>query len=154
LSAVLFAKYRWEHGIADALVDAGADLDVLDAAALGDTARLQELLAANPALVAVRSPDGFTALHYAAYFADGPTVSVLLEAGADPSAVADNPMRVQPLHSAAASGNLEGAQLLLAAGADPNAEQQDGFLPLDAAAQNGDEPMQELLREHGARASR
>jgi ankyrin repeat protein len=79
---------------------------------------------------------------------------VLLEAGADPAAVAANAMRVQPLHSAAASRNVDAAQLLLAAGADPNAEQQDGFLPLDAAVQNGDEPMQELLLAHGARASR
>jgi uncharacterized protein len=101
-----------------------------------------------------RSSDGFTALHYAAFFADGPTVEVLLAAGADPAAVAENPMRVQPLHSAAASRNVEGARLLLSAGADPNAEQQDGFLPLDAAVQNGDEAMQELLRAHGARASR
>jgi ankyrin repeat protein len=63
-------------------------------------------------------------------------------------------MRVQPLHSAAAARNLEGARHLLAAGADSNAEQQDGFLPLDAAVQNGDDAMQELLRAHGARTSR
>jgi ankyrin repeat protein len=79
---------------------------------------------------------------------------VLLDAGADPSAVAENPMRVQPLHSAASARNLDGARLLLAAGADPNAGQQGGFLPLDAAVQNGDEAMQELLRAHGARSSR
>jgi ankyrin repeat protein len=63
-------------------------------------------------------------------------------------------MRVQPLHSAASARNLEGARLLLAAGADPNAEQQGGFLPLDAAVQNGDDAMQDVLRAYGARASR
>lgn len=133
VSAVMAAKYRWEHEIAKSLVDAGAELDVFDAAAAGRVNVLKRLLAENGSLAAARSPDGFTALHYAAYFGDGATVAVLLEAGANPSAVADNPMRVQPLHSAAASRNLEGARLLLAAGADPNAEQQDGFLPLDAA---------------------
>jgi ankyrin repeat protein len=154
LSPVLAAKYVGADEIADALVSAGAPLDVFDAAATGGTARLNELLAADPSLVSARSPDGFTALHYAAYFADGPTVAALLVAGADPAAVADNATRVQPLHSAAASRNLEGARLLLGAGADPNAEQQDGFLPLDAALQNGDDALQELLREHGARSSR
>ena len=154
LSAVLFATYRRQHGIADALVDAGAELDPFDAAATGRTERLEAQLAADRSLAEARSPDGFTALHYAAFFADGPTVAVLLDAGADPSAVAENPMLVQPLHSAAAARNIEGARLLLAAGADPNAEQQGGFLPLDAAVQNGDEAMQDLLQAHGARASR
>jgi ankyrin repeat protein len=154
LSAVLAAKYRWEHEIAKSLVDAGAELDVFDAAATGRVDVLRRLLAEDGSLAAARSPDGFTALHYAAYFGDGPTVAVLLEAGADPSAVAENPMRVQPLHSAATSRNVEGARLLLDAGADPNAEQQDGYLPLDSARQNGDEAMQDLLLAHGARASR
>jgi uncharacterized protein len=154
LSAVLFAKYRWEHGIAEALVDAGAGLDVFDAAATRRVETLRTLLAADHSLVELRSPDGFTALHYAAYFGDGPTIEALLSAGANPSAVAENPMRVQPLHSAATARNLAGAQLLLDAGADANAEQQDGFLPLDSAVQNDDHEMQELLRAHGARASR
>jgi ankyrin repeat protein len=154
LSAVLFARYRGERDIAEALVGAGAELDVFDSAATARVEPLKALLVADDSLAAARSPDGFTALHYAAFFADGQTVEALLDAGADPSAVAQNPMRVQPLHSAAASRNVEGARLLLAAGADPNAEQQDGYLPLDAAVQNGDEAMQELLLAHGARASR
>ena len=154
LSPVLAAKYVGANDIAEALVFAGAPLDVFDAAATGSTARLNELLAADPSLASARSADGFTALHYAAYFANGSTVAALLDAGADPASVAANATRVQPLHSAAASRNLEGARLLLAAGVDPNAEQQDGFLPLDAALQNRDEALQELLREHGARSSR
>jgi ankyrin repeat protein len=154
LTAVLFAKYRLESEIADELVAAGAELDVFGAAATGRLDVLSDLVAADDSLAGARSPDGFTALHYAAYFADGPTVDALLQAGADPSAVAQNPMRVQPLHSAAAARNLEGARLLLAAGADPNAEQQDGYLPLDSAIQAGDEAMQELLRSRGARVSR
>lgn len=63
-------------------------------------------------------------------------------------------MRVQPLHSAAAACNVDVARILVAHGADVNAEQQGGFLPLDAANQNRDETMQELLLAHGARASR
>jgi ankyrin repeat protein len=153
LSPVLAAKYVGQNRIADVLADAGT-VNVFDAAATGRAEELRAILRQLPASAALRSSDGFTALHYAAFFADGPTVAVLLEAGADPSAVAENPMRVQPLHSAAASRNLEGARHLLAAGADPNAEQQDGFLPLDAAVQNDDRELQELLRAHGARTSR
>ena len=153
LSPVLAAKYAGQSGIAELLAAAGP-LDVFEAAATGRRDELRLVLVQQPASAVLRSADGFTALHYAAFFADGPTVAVLLEAGADPLAVAENPMRVQPLHSAAASRNVEGARLLLAAGADPNAEQEDGFRPLDAAVQNGDEAMAALLRSHGARTSR
>jgi uncharacterized protein len=154
LSAVLFATYRLRLELAEALVDAGAELDVFDAAATGGTEQLRTLLAADPQLARAWSPDGFTALHYAAFFGDADGARVLLEAGADPAAVARNQMRVQPLHSAAAAGRADVARLLLEAGADPNAEQQDGFLPLDAANQIRNEPMQELLRRYGARSSR
>ena len=152
LSPVLVAKYVGQDAIAELLAAAGT-VDVFGAAATGRSDELRVILKVQPGAVALRSPDGFTALHYAAFFADGPTVGMLLEAGADPAAVADNPMRVQPLHSAAARRNVEGARLLLAAGADPNAEQQDRFLPLDAAVQNRDEAMEELLRAHGGRTS-
>ena len=70
---------------------------------------------------------------------------ILLEAGADVDAVADNETHVQPLHSAAASRHLEVCRLLLAAGADVNARQAGGFTPLHAAAQNGDPEMVELF---------
>jgi len=60
-------------------------------------------------------------------------------------AVADNEMRVLPLHSAAAGRHLEVCRLLLAAGADVNARQAGGFTPLHAAAQNGDPELIELF---------
>jgi uncharacterized protein len=59
-------------------------------------------------------------------------------------------MRVQPLHSAAAVGANETARLLLDAGADPNARQEGGFRPIDAAAQNGNDELYDLLVERGA----
>ena len=106
LSPVLAAKYVGQDAIAELLAAAGT-VDVFDAAATGRSDELRVILKVQPGAVALRSPDGFTALHYAAFFADGPTVGMLLEAGADPAAVADNPMRVQPLHSAAARRNVE-----------------------------------------------
>jgi uncharacterized protein len=66
------------------------------------------------------------------------------------SAVARNPIRVQPLHSAAAGGHTAVARLLLEHGADPNARQEGGFVPLHAAAQAADEKLYELLLAGGA----
>jgi uncharacterized protein len=149
VSAILDALYRGDRDAAGAAA-AGAELDVLEAAALGDADRVRELVSADRELVALRSPDGFTAVHYAAFFGTADAARVLLEHGADPGAVAENDMRVQPLHSAAAVDANETARLLLDAGADPNAEQQGGFRPVDAAVQNGNDELYALLVERGA----
>jgi ankyrin repeat protein len=154
VSAVMYALYVREPEIARLLASTKGDLDVFEAAALADSDRLREVLVAHPSAATAWSVDGFTALHLAAFLGDADCASLLLERGSDASAVARNPMRVQPLHSAAAARNLEVARLLLDAGADPNAEQQGGLVPLDAALQNRDEELQALLRWHGARASR
>jgi ankyrin repeat protein len=42
------------------------------------------------------------------------------------------------------------AAILLEHGADPNAPTRRGFSPLDAARENDDEKLAELLRSHGA----
>ena len=154
VSPVLYALYVREPEIARLLAATRGELDVFEAAALADADTLGELLAANEESATAVSPDGFTALHLAAFLGDAACARLLLERGADPSAVARNAMRVQPLHSAAAARNLEVSRLLLEVGADPNAEQQGGFRPLDAAIQNRDDALQALLREHGATPSR
>ena len=149
VSAILEALYRGDRDAAESAA-AGAELDVLEAAALGDAERVRELVSGDPELAALRSPDGFTALHYAAFFGTADAARVLLEHGADPGAVAGNDMRVQPLHSAAAVDANETARLLLGAGADGNAVQEGGFRPIDAAAHNGNDELYELLVERGA----
>jgi ankyrin repeat protein len=147
------ALYRGDRDAADTLRAAGAEINVFDAAALGDVGRLRALLEIDPALTHEWSADGFTALHFAAYLGGADAVRVLIEAGSDPRAVARNDMRVQPLHSAAALGDVAACELLLRAGADPNATQQGGFVPLDEALITKNEPLAELLRAHGARLS-
>ena len=69
------------------------------------------------------------------------------------AAVARNDMRVQPLHSAAALGDVDAVRALLDAGADPNAEQQGGFRPLDEALLTENTALAALLRERGAKVS-
>jgi ankyrin repeat protein len=152
VSALLRARYRGDDAEVARLLAAGPDLDVFEAATFGRLDRLRELLAGDPECARSYSPDGFTALHLAAFFDQAETAGILLEAGADPEAVSRNSMLVQPLHSAVAARNVDAARLLLDAGADPDAAQQDGFTPLDAAVQNDDEAMEQLLRKYGAAA--
>ena len=149
MSEIMQALYRGDEDAARRLAGT-AELDVFEAAALGDVARLGEVLAADSTLAKARSDDDFTALHYAAFF-DGPETALLLvDHGADVNAFADNDLGVHPLNSAAAAGQREVAAILLEHGADPNAATRRGFTPLDAARENGDEKLAELLRSHGA----
>ncbi|HEX5468524.1 MAG TPA: ankyrin repeat domain-containing protein [Gaiellaceae bacterium] len=154
IGPVLEALYAGERERAEEL-GAGTELDVFEAAALGAAPRLEELLAADPALARSWSPDGFTALHYAAFFGSPEAVRLLLDAGADLEAPARNGQfapEARPLHSAVAAGRADNAEALLEAGADPNARQHEGFTPLMAAERGGDLELAELLIRHGAQA--
>jgi ankyrin repeat protein len=126
-------------------------LDQFEAAALGSAKRLRALLLEDGAQVDRRSDDGFTALHFAAFFGTSEAAAVLIDAGADVSSVAANDMKVQPLHSAAASRSTSTARLLLAAGAPPDGQQTGGYAPLHEAALHADVELMELLLRHGAR---
>ena len=150
-SPILQALYVGdEEGAREAA--AGRELDVHEAAALNDAERLRELLAQDAGATHARADDDFTPLHYAAFFGGPEAARVLVDAGADVNAFARNEqLEVTPLHSAAAARQTETARVLLEAGADANAEQRGGFTAMDAAKQNGDEELQELLRAHGAR---
>ena len=150
VSDVRQALYRGDRETAEKLVADGATLNVFDAAALGDTDRLGELLANDRGTVDEWSADGFTALHFAAFLGGPAAVRMLLDAGADVGAVARNDMKVQPLHSAAANGNVESCRMLLEAGADPNARQQRDFTPMDEAVQEDNAELIALLEEYGA----
>lgn len=146
VSDLLQAVYRGDDAARDQILARRAPETAFEAAAVGDAARLGELLG-DPAAVAA---DGFTALHLAAFFRHPECVRLLLDGGAPVNAVAANPTRVQPLHSAAAGGDADCVRLLVEAGADVNARQEGGFVPLHASAQNGDEAALETLLAAGA----
>ena len=153
VSAILQARYEGREDDLRALLAARPELDVFEAAAVGESERVHELLASDPARVHAWSDDGFTPLHLACFFDHPELVESLLAAGADVAAVARNPMRVQPLHSAAAGAGARVVAALLERGAEVNARQQGGFVPLHAAAQNGDSDVARLLLDRGADAS-
>ena len=149
-SELLDALYRGDSETVEAKLADSPDLTIFEAAAVGDLERVHELLLLEGGFVDLWSPDGFTALHLAAFFGHQDVAAELLRRGADPNAVARNPMQVQPLHSAAAANDTGICRLLLDHGADPNARQEGGFRPVHAAAQNGNDELLELLVERGA----
>jgi ankyrin repeat protein len=153
MSDVLQAVYRGNRDEAERLA-AGRELDVFEAAALGRTDRLRELLDDDPACANARAEDGFQPLGLASFFGHPEAARLLVERGAEVNSASRNQMKVMPLHSAVATSDpaarYELAELLLEAGADPNAVQQDQFTPLMAADHHGDERLRAILVEHGA----
>jgi uncharacterized protein len=154
MSELLQAVYRGDQARVDELLSAAPELDVFEAAAVGKTERLRELLDEDPSLANAWAPDGFQPLGLASFFGHVDTARLLVERGAEVNSASRNDLRVMPLHSAAATGDPETryelAKLLLDHGADPNARQQDDFTPLMAADQYGDDRLRALLIEHGA----
>jgi uncharacterized protein len=151
LSPVLHALYNGKADLAELLLNANPALDVFDAAATRRTRGMEELIDAEPELARNWSTDGFTPLHYAAFFGQEDAARILLERGAEVEVVARNEgIRVTPLHSAAAGSHSGIVKLLLEAGADPNAAQDGGFTPLHSAANNDDRESAEALLAAGA----
>jgi ankyrin repeat protein len=135
------------------LVDADPTMAIFAAAILGDTSRLEELLAGNRSLVSAVSSDGWTPLHLAAFFGKGDAARLLLNKGASVTARSTNPMANTPLHAAAAGQHPELVKLLLDRGANANAQQHGGWAPLHSAAQNGDLASARALIDAGADVS-
>jgi len=158
MSEILQALYRGDAETAYELAR-GAELDVFEAAALGETARVRHLLDDDPALANAFGADGFHPLGLACFFGRLDAARLLLERGADVAALSRNEhIQTAAIHAAAASGETgadeatryELVKVVLDHGADPNLPQAGGFRAIDAARQNGDERLERLLKEHGA----
>lgn len=151
VSALLWTVYTGQTEMRDFLRARAAELDIFEAAALGDLPRMGALLDEEPAAAHSFSGDGWAPLHLAAGFGGPEAVGLLLERGAEVGAVSRNPQQNQALHAALAlSGNLETIRLLLDAGAEVNATQAGGFAALHSAASAGRREAAELLVARGA----
>ena len=153
VSAVMHARYRSDRALLDAVLSGDPTIDVFEAASLDDIDRLRELVDGDPSAVTAYSADGFTALHFPAFFGGVESARVLLDRGADVDAHGRGWMTGTPLNSAAAGRHADVARLLLDRGADPNARQGSGWTPLHSSAHNGDAETVALLLARGADAA-
>ena len=149
VSAVMFALYHQQQEIVDALLAVHGDVDVFEAAGLGDVGQLRQLLGDSDELVSSYSADGFTPLALACYFGRAEATAFLIEAGADVDAVSRNGAELRPLHGAVAGRHTDVVRLLLESGANPNVKQMGGWTPLHGAANHGDVGQVRLLLAHG-----
>ena len=150
VSVIMKATYYGKRDVVDTLVESGVELDIFEAAATGQTARLRELIAKDPSLVNAYSIDGFTPLGFAAFFGQPEVVKALLAAGAEVNAASRESMKVTPLASAAAAKQTEIARGLIEHGANVNARAASGHIPLHEASANGNVELVKLLIENGA----
>jgi ankyrin repeat protein len=156
MSDVLQALYRGDRDEAERLA-ADRELTVFEAAALGRTDRVRQLLDQDPDLANAFGEDGFHPVGLACFFGHVDTARLLLERGADVNALSRNEhIQTAAIHAAAASEGKDEStrydlvELALDHGADPNLPQGGGFRAIDAARQNGDERVERLLLERGA----
>ncbi len=106
MSELLQAVYRGDQARVDELLAAGSPLDVFEAAAVGKTERLRELLDQDPSVANAWATDGFQPLGLASFFGHFDAVQLLVERGAEVNSASRNQMKVMPLHSAAATRTL------------------------------------------------
>ena len=126
---------------------AAGDLPLIEAVKAGDAARVDTLIEQG-ANAGAATPDGTTALHWAARAAAVDLVERLLAAGADPESA--NRYGVTPLALAAESGEPAVVDALLTAGADPNTATPEDESVLMLAARTGRVPVVDLLLAAGA----
>ena len=133
-SPLMAALYRGHHDIVDAVIEAGAEIDVFAAAATGRTEDLRRRT--TGATVNSYAYDGWTPLHLAAFFGNLDAARMLLDAGADVHAVSRNGLANTPLHAATAGKHPEVALLLLENDARSDVVDAGGYTPLQIATQN------------------
>jgi uncharacterized protein len=150
VSALMRALYRFDKPLIETVKRRVDALDIFEAAAFGEVDRLTELLSNEPSLVTSYSGDGFTALHFAAFFGRYEAAALLIERGAEVDAFGRGWMTGTAMHSAVSRLQSDVVRILLEAGANPNVRQSAGWTPLHAAAMNGDLTSVELLLASGA----
>jgi ankyrin repeat protein len=136
-SVFAFSVFRGRAKCVDALKTRGG-LHLQDAALAGDVGRVATLLNAAPWAIDMLSPDGWTALHLAAFFGNDAMVVTLLERGADAHVQSRAFESNFAMHAAAAGGRIGKdafAKLIVATGVD--ALQKQGYSALMLAASNG-----------------
>lgn len=150
VSGVLTAVYFGRGEIRDFLIANGAVLDLPEAAAVGNLARVRGLIENNHAKADSFSPDGFAVVALAAFLGHLEIVQHLAAHGADVNAAASNDSGYNALTAAVTSGHFAVVQWLLDHGANANYRYSAGYSPLLTAAANGRLDIAKLLLARGA----
>lgn len=150
ISLLQFAAYCMNADAVKLLRTYVSEINLFEAASIGDTAWVEKQLSIHPGAINTFSSDGFTALGLASFFGQPEVVEILLSNGADPNIAASNAMGVFPIHSACATSQYEIASKLIAAGAKLNVKQRNAVTPLHSAAHNGQAALVQLLLDNGA----
>jgi uncharacterized protein len=150
VSAILVCLYEWNLGMLEILLTVAPSLDIFESAALGKTARIEELLNEDRGLATCFSADGFTPLHLACFYGHRDAVACLLKWGANPSGRSRNIIAGTPVHEAANTGQSDILMMLLAHGARVNATDSNGWTALHFAASKGFTDIVETLVGVGA----
>ena len=150
VSGILTAVYMGRTDIRDFLIATGAALDLPEAAAVGNLARVRELIEGNLAQANAFSLDGFPVVALAAFLGHLEVVQYLVAHGADINAAATNGSGYNALTGAVTSGHAAVVQWLLEHGANANYRYAGNYSPLLTAAANGRLDIAKLLLAHGA----
>jgi ankyrin repeat protein len=156
------AHYSGRDDLLSAFVPQGA-LDFVLAAELGRIDTIRDNVAAHPERARQFDDGGSTPLHGACYWGQVDVARVLLDAGADVTAITrDSFLRIAPLGAAVATTPgipqpsddedivLALVRLLVERGADANQRRGDGMTPLHGAAWRGLRRVVQELIDAGA----
>lgn len=150
VSAILMACYAGRKEIRDLLIAKGAQLQLHEAVAAGQLAKVREFVEKDNAAAQGLSPDGFPLVALAAAFGHEAVARYLHAQGADINAVATNGTGYTALTGAVASGHEAIARWLAENGANVNYRYAKGYSPLLTAAANGHLEILRMLLAHGA----
>jgi ankyrin repeat protein len=154
-TAILMAAYYQSQEIKELLLNNGAELNIFEASAVGNTQRVKNLLIESPELIGSYSADGFTPLGLAAHFGNEETVKLLLEYNADINTRStDGNLNNMAIHAAIAGNHEHIVKLLIEHGANLSVKCEGkwrlGFTPLHVAAYFGRESIIRMLLKAGA----
>jgi ankyrin repeat protein len=147
----LFSTYRGRANCVQALKQRGG-LSLHEAAAAGDTTRIETCLSSAAWAIQTLSGDGWTALHLAAFLGHEAALQLLLDRGADArqwGRAADANLAIHAACAGRRLGKSAFAKLIEATG-DPDIPQRAGYTPLMIAAANGSRNAVDALLSAGA----